>query len=149
MILIVDKNYYLLIFSLFWTSICQGQLLLQKNYFDEQNRKVESVISISVNDSTLEGPYLAYYPNGHKKIEGFYRFNKADSLWTYYHDNNYEKAVGYFLKNKQHGLWQYYDSSGVKKREVTFKNGLKSGLYKNYYSVEKIKSSGKLLNGKK
>ena len=149
MILIVDKNYYLLIFSLFWTSICQGQLLLQKNYFDEQNRKVESVISISVNDSTLEGPYLAYYPNGHKKIEGFYRFNKADSLWTYYHDNNYEKAVGYFLKNKQHGLWQYYDSSGVKKREVTFKNGLKSGLYKDYYTVEKIKSSGKLLNGKK
>ena len=71
MILIVDKNYYLLIFSLFWTSICQGQLLLQKNYFDEQNRKVESVISISVNDSTLEGPYLAYYPNGHKKSKGF------------------------------------------------------------------------------
>ena len=24
----MDKNYYLLFFTLFWTSICQGQLLL-------------------------------------------------------------------------------------------------------------------------
>ncbi len=56
----MDKNYYFPFFFLFWTPICQGQLLLQKNYFDEQNRRIESVISISINDSTLEGPYLAY-----------------------------------------------------------------------------------------
>ena len=145
----MDKNYYLLFFSLFWTPICQGQLLLQKNYFDEQNQKIKSIISVSIKDSTLEGPYLAYYPNGHKKIEGFYQQNHADSLWTYYHDNGYEKAVGYFLNNEQFGLWRYYDKSGIKQREVTFKNGLKSGVYKDYYIEEKIKSSGGLLNGKK
>ena len=145
----MSKNYYLMIFTLLWFPICEAQLLLRQNYFDEQKQNIESVFSISVNDSTLEGPYLAYYPNGNKKIEGFYHLNEADSLWTYFHENNYEKSVGYFLNNKQHGLWQYYDDSGIKQREVTFKNGLKSGIYIDYFSEQKIKSSGELLNSKK
>ncbi|MAJ51670.1 MAG: hypothetical protein CMB82_08675 [Flammeovirgaceae bacterium] len=145
----MDKNYYIFIFSLFWIPISQGQLLIRTKYFDKQNQKIESVISVSLKDSTLEGPYLTYYPNGNKKIEGFYHLNKADSLWAFYHENNYMKSVGYFLENKQYGLWRYYDKLGTKQREITFKNGRKNGAYKEYYSEEKLKLSGELLNDKK
>ena len=145
----MDKNYYIFIFSLFWIPISQGQLLIRTKYFDKQNQKIESVISVSLKDSTLEGPYLTYYPNGNKKIEGFYHLNKADSLWAFYHENNYMKSVGYFLENKQYGLWRYYDKLGTKQREITFKNGRKNGTYKEYHSEEKLKLSGELLNDKK
>ena len=145
----MDKYCYILIFSLLRIPISQGQLLIQKNFFDNQNQKIESVISLSPNDSTLEGPYLSYYPNGNKKIEGYYHLNKADSIWTYYHTNNFVKSKGYFLNNKQFGLWKYYNNLGIKQKEITFKDGRKNGIYKEYYNEKNLKLSGKLLNDKK
>ena len=145
----MDKYCYLLIFSLLWIPVSKGQLLLQTNFFDKQNQKIESIISLSPYDSTLEGPYITYYPNGNKKIEGYYHLNEADSLWTFYHDNNYVKSIGYFLNNRQFGLWKYYNKLGIKQREITFKNGRKNGTYKEYDNEENLKLSGELLNDKK
>ena len=145
----MKKYYSLLIFFLLWIPASQGQLLLQTNFFDKQNQKIESVISLSLSDSTLQGPYLTYYPNGNKKIQGYYHLNKADSLWTFYHDNDYVKSVGYFLNNKQHGLWKYYNNLGIKQREITFKDGRKNGIYNEYDNEENLKLSGELLDDKK
>ena len=145
----MDKYCYILIYSLLCIPTSQGQLLIQKNFFDNQNQKIESIISLSPSDSTLEGPYLSYYPNGNKKIEGYYHLNKADSLWTFYYPNNSVKSIGYFLNNKQFGLWKYYNDLGIKQKEITIKNGRKNGIYEEYYNEINIKLSGKLLNDKK
>ena len=75
----MDKYCYILIFSLLCIPTSQGQLLIQKNFFDNQNQKIESIISLSPSDSTLEGPYSLIIQM-EIKIEGYYHLNKADSF---------------------------------------------------------------------
>ncbi|WP_420318227.1 toxin-antitoxin system YwqK family antitoxin [Ekhidna sp.] len=138
--------YIVLLCSLF--SI-QGQLKQVKNYFDSDSTKISEIYHYSIQDSTLEGLYEAFYFNGSLKTYGWYKKNLADSVWNYYYENGRKKVEGRFKKGSPFGKWRYFYENGNIKSEGVLKGSSKEGIWKFYFENDGEKSNGAYEKNKK
>mgnify|MGYP001254505696 CR=1 FL=1 len=102
-----------------------------------------TAINASLNDSTEEGPWVAYHDNGQLWFKGTYKDGKEDGPWFSYHDNGQlwwkrtykdgERDGPYVFYHENGQLWKkedpwvFYQEDGtvIEYWSGTFKNGVK------------------------
>lgn len=126
----------------FIVGVIHGQIKQGKNYFDSDSTKIQEVYHYSMRDSSLQGPYESFYLNGSLKTYGWYKKDKADSVWDYYYENGRKKAEGRFKKGIPNGKWKYFYENGNIKSEGNLNGNSKEGQWKFYYETGGEKSDG-------
>ena len=86
------------------------------------------------------GPVIQWYNNGVEKFRGYYKNNKADSLWTEYYrtehaelmlssgdEDNWVDGIkseeGMYKNGEKEGNWKFWNRDGSIKFDVTYKEG--------------------------
>ncbi|NQZ78231.1 MAG: hypothetical protein HRT61_19315 [Ekhidna sp.] len=131
------------------TLSAHSQLKQTKKYFDSDSVTISEIFTFSLDDSTLQGAYEAFYQNGSLKTFGWYDRNQPDSIWTYYYENGRKKAEGTFKTGTPKGFWKYYYENGNIKSEGVLEGTSKEGLWNFYYETKGNKSSGNYQNNEK
>ncbi|MFT4736903.1 MAG: antitoxin component YwqK of YwqJK toxin-antitoxin module [Cyclobacteriaceae bacterium] len=119
-----------------------GQTFLHKTYYDLDQNRIKAIISSQKTDSSLLGPYNSFHLNGKVAVTGFYKDNKADSLWTYYYESGSKRAQGSILDGQQIGKWAYYYENGRLKNEGYLSGTMKMGPWISYYENGQLKGEG-------
>ncbi len=70
-----------------------------------------------------------YYQDGIKKIEGFYRDDKAHGRWDSWHPNGNLWSVARYKNGQLHGKQTVYYPTGKKFYEGSFENGIRKGTW--------------------
>ncbi len=143
------KGIWMIIGLLCLLTKVNGQTFIKRTYYDDLKQIPKEVISLSKNDSTLQGPFLSYYTSGSLQAEGYYHLNLSDSTWIFYFENGQKKAEGKYKNGKQNGKWKYYFERGNLRAEGIMKDDAKHGLWTFYFENESEKSSGVYYNDQK
>ncbi|MBV6644911.1 MAG: hypothetical protein KI790_05660 [Cyclobacteriaceae bacterium] len=137
----------ILLYSLFCICSIPGysQQKEIRTYYDTQKRLIKETYEVD-RDSVLNGHFASYNQNGARQVKGFFKNNKADSLWVYYYENGRKKAEGLFKRGIQNGGWAYYYESGRRKSEGILEKSKKNGPWTNFYENGGEKSNGGYIN---
>jgi antitoxin component YwqK of YwqJK toxin-antitoxin module len=65
----------------------------------------------------LYGKVMTYYSNRKPKVEGYFKFNKQDSISREWYENGKLKVEGEYKREKAAGKWTYYYFDGKLKSE--------------------------------
>lgn len=65
----------------------------------------------------LQGPVKAFYSNGKKRQEAYFKLDQQDSISREWYENGQLSIEGYYFKNKPAGKWNYFYQTGKKKME--------------------------------
>lgn len=97
----------------------QATKRLTYNYFLPPCKEVFYVLKSDT--SMREGPYKLM---SNKKIlvQGYYRNNQKDSLWTEYDLNGKLRFQGQYTKDQRTGIWEYYNAQGEIEQRLDFTN---------------------------
>jgi hypothetical protein len=79
-----------------------------------------------------DGPFVLYWPNGQKMIEGNYTNGKQDGYWSQYYDNGQKASVDEYHGGVLDGLHVSWFSNSQKSVEGQFKAGKKEGLWRHW-----------------
>lgn len=60
----------------------------------------------------LYGSVVLYYPNGNKRQEGFFKYDRQDSVYREWHENGNLKIEGEYDMDSPTGRWSYYYRDG-------------------------------------
>jgi antitoxin component YwqK of YwqJK toxin-antitoxin module len=60
----------------------------------------------------LYGSTILYYPDGQKRQEGYFKYNRQDSVYTEWYENGKVKTEGIYRLNFPVGKWNYYYRDG-------------------------------------
>jgi len=71
----------------------------------------------------------ALYPNGKVQLEGGYKDNRRDGLWTYYYENGNKWSESYYDNGENHGASTTWFENGKKRYEGTYTHGKKTGKW--------------------
>jgi hypothetical protein len=55
-------------------------------------------------------------------VQGYYRNNQKDSLWTQYDEKGQIRFQGLYVQNRRVGVWEYYDEKGELEQRFDFTN---------------------------
>ncbi|MEK6704562.1 MAG: hypothetical protein AABZ06_02130 [Bdellovibrionota bacterium] len=72
---------------------------------------------------SADGPYAAFYPDGHLKTQGSYKRNALDGAWTRWRRNGKLLDRGQWRNSIPHGQWFFYDNSGRLSGTAVYENG--------------------------
>ncbi len=120
-----------------------------KKYYGSDSSQLKEIFHYKLSDSTLHGSYEAFYPNGSLQTFGWYKNDRADSVWTYFYENGRKKAVGRFEDGIPDGKWEYYFENGNIKSSGILKNKDKEGDWTFYFENGGEKSAGKFNDNQK
>ena len=90
----------------------------------------------------INGPWIAWYDNGEKKYEGYYKNGYRDGLWKGWHDSGQLWKEGFYFYDKKEGTWIYWYLNGNKQELKTYRNGKLNGPIKKWYSNGQQKMEG-------
>lgn len=96
------------------------------SYLDESNGKTDTVRKEE------------FYINGQKKVEGGFKNNLRDGLWTYWHENGKIWSQGTFKDGLSHGKFDIYKEDGSRYMQSCYKNGKPDGIW-TFYDKDKKK----------
>ena len=60
----------------------------------------------------LDGAVVLFYPNGQKRQEGFFKYNRQDSTYIEWYENGERKVEGEYKLDTPMGKWNYYYLDG-------------------------------------
>jgi hypothetical protein len=80
--------------------------------------------------SRREGPFLAFYPGGKLRAQGYYSANERDGPWITYRDNGRRERVEHYRRGKLHGIRLCYYASGIVESEGDYVNDRLHGWQK-------------------
>ena len=60
----------------------------------------------------LYGSVILYYPNGTKRQEGFFKYDRQDSLYTEWYETGHVKVEGEYNQGEPVKSWKYYYRDG-------------------------------------
>lgn len=75
---------------------------------------------------------ILYHPNHQKYMEGEYKNNKRDGLWTSWYQNGNKWSEGIFKEGLDDGYRYIFHENGKKQIEGNYKDGKKVGVWKFY-----------------
>jgi antitoxin component YwqK of YwqJK toxin-antitoxin module len=87
------------------------------SYFDETKGKMDTVKKEE------------FYKNGQKKIEGGFKNNLRDGIWTYWYENGKIWSQGTFKSGLSDGKFDIYKEDGSKYMQSCYKNGKPDGCW--------------------
>ena len=71
--------------------------------------------------SRREGPYKIMF-NKKILVQGYYKMDQMDSLWTEYDETGKLRFQGWYAKNQRTGIWEYYNERGELEQKLDFNN---------------------------
>jgi len=95
-------------------------------------------------------PYVKYYANGKKKVEGHHKDGKPDGLWTEWYEDGKKKSEIHWKngEGELRKLFSWYEN-GQKKVEIHYKDGKQDGLETSWYENGQKALEGHYKNGKR
>ena len=76
-----------------------------------------------------EGPFVAWYPDGRRKIEGAYRDGVADGAWTYWSPDGRKREAGQYRNGREEGPWVRWHTTGALAEAGVYRDGRREGRW--------------------
>lgn len=86
----------------------------KKTYFTEIYNVLKS------NKNIKQGQYQKFVKDTQLKVDGFYKLDQKDSLWTEYDYKGNIETQGYYKNDKKVGIWEFYNSDGSRLQKYDF-----------------------------
>ncbi|MCE7991540.1 MAG: hypothetical protein HEP71_06145 [Roseivirga sp.] len=102
----------------------------------------------TMDQSNLNGPYLAFHSNGKKAGEYNYLKGQLHGSYISYHKNGQIREKGLYKKGELDGAWTGFFESGSKEYELTYNNGKLVGTTTYYHETGEKASVATYLDGK-
>lgn len=93
-------------------------------------------------ESMRHGPFVAWYPDGKKMMEGSFHKGEALGEFTWWHPNSQQLAQGAFDNGKRTGHWVWWHSDGLKKYDGSYDQGLQIGQWSKWNPNGKLALRG-------
>ncbi len=74
-------------------------------------------------DNKKQGDWIAFYLNGNKQSENFYKDDVLNGNTTAYYQNGKIRYVGFYLNGMMHGKWIYKDKNMFEEKIIWYNNG--------------------------
>ena len=75
------------------------------------------------------GPFVAWYPNGQKKLEGQYQDDKPVGKFVWWYDNGQKAIEGEYVVGQQTGTWAWWHANGQKALQGAYQSGAEFGKW--------------------
>jgi antitoxin component YwqK of YwqJK toxin-antitoxin module len=108
----------------------------------EINNDGDIILETNCNRGIINGSWIAWYDNGEKKYEGYYKNGYRNGLWKAWHDSGQLWKEGFYFYDKKEGTWIYWYLNGNKQELKTYQNGKLNGPIKKWYSNGQQKMEG-------
>jgi antitoxin component YwqK of YwqJK toxin-antitoxin module len=95
---------------------CDGQII---SYYENGQIKDESTIL----DGVRTGKYIYRYENGQAKKEEYFNVGLKEGKYFEWYKDGTKWVDGFFKADKQDSLWTWYDTTGIVKSIQLFKEG--------------------------
>lgn len=119
----------------------------------------------------VQGPYVQWYANGNKAIQGQYERGVAQGSWMLWYEdggkmlqeelkdgirqgeakgwysNGKPAGQGMYLDGLRHGAWTVWYENGSKMQEGKYEHDIQTGMWKFYYDNGVAKEAGNFENG--
>jgi len=79
-----------------------------------------------------------FYKNGQKKVEGGFKNNMRDGVWTYWYENGKVWSKGSFKNGLSDGKFDIFNEDGSKYMQSCYKNGKPDGCW-TFFNKDKKK----------
>lgn len=111
----------------------EGDYLLPRSVavpvYDWWAGTVKSIPMGSAGQKQKHGLWIGWYPNGQKKVAGFYEADVPTGKFTWWYENGQKQAEGEYLKGEQHNKWITWHPNGQKESEAVFTAGVLTGKW--------------------
>ena len=98
--------------------------------FPDKTPQSSWFVDVYSDDSELKhGPYIEFYQNGGKFVEGQYRNNKKTGDWKFWGKNAKLVKTETYRDGKLDGSWTLLREDGSKERSESFKDGKRDGKW--------------------
>jgi antitoxin component YwqK of YwqJK toxin-antitoxin module len=92
----------------------------------------------SDNSTVADGPYIEWYPNGQKSLEGEYVDGLKQGPWKVWYDNGKLCRTENYLNGKLEGSWKIYHDDGTLKAEESYRDNKRDGRWIAYDKLGKL-----------
>lgn len=116
----------------------QGEEFPYNGDFIQTNKKGHIIGSGTFLNGLLEGLRIAYFDNGIKECERYYKNGIMNGIAKEYYINGNLKQEVMVINNKNEGTGIIYYETGEKHAELNFENGIQQGNYFEYAKDGKL-----------
>ncbi len=100
----------------FFSTEGKENLVKEIEYHPNHKKKMEGGFT----DNLRNGLWTAWFEDGKKWSEGYFKNGMNDSLRTVYHPNGKKYYEGSYKMDKRIGIWKFWDESGRLVKEMDF-----------------------------
>jgi hypothetical protein len=105
------------------------------------------LMTASFTEGKPDGPYRAFYPNGHLKEEGVFKNGLREDEWTCWFPNGNIRSHRTYAAGRLNGVQRVYYANGTLWLEYGMRNGEYEGQHTTWYDDASIKASGAMADG--
>lgn len=105
------------------------------------------LMTTSFANGKLDGPYRAFYPNGHLKEEGVFKNGLREDEWTCWFPNGNIRSHRSYAAGRLHGVQRVYYANGTLWLEYGMRKGEYEGPHTTWYDDGAVKATGTMTEG--
>ena len=124
----MKKYLAIFLFLLFLISCNRQQTVVEETYPDGSPKKVCLYKGRGENRQLLRE--TTYYPHKKIQMDGTFKNNLRDGLWTYWYENGSKWSEGFFKEGKNDGKRLTYFENGKVRYEAYYKDGIRVGKWR-------------------
>jgi len=94
-----------------------------------------------------DGPFIDYWSNGKKYVEGTYKNKKLDGVYTVYFESGKKNLTATYVGGERHGTTTTWHKNGRKESEVTWSSGKLNGPHTRWHENGQKSFEGVVRNG--
>lgn len=84
------------------------------------------------------GPYVAWHPNGQKRMEGQFSLGQPTGEFQWWYDNGQPKMKGEYYEGQRIGHWVWWHSNGLRQFDGTYEAGTQVGQWSRWDESGKL-----------
>ena len=105
------------------------------------------LMTTSFTNGKPDGPYRAFYPNGHLKEEGVFKNGLREDEWTCWFPNGNIRSHRSYAAGRLHGVQRVYYANGTLWLEYGMRRGEYEGPHTTWYDDGSVKAAGAMTDG--
>lgn len=107
----------------------------------------KSLMMASFAHGRPDGPYRAFYANGHLKEEGLFKYGLREGDWTSWSANGEIRSHRTYAEGRLNGTQRVYHANGTLWLEYGMRDGDYEGPHSTWYDDGTVKASGAMTDG--
>lgn len=114
-----------------------AQDVVQPNY-DWWNTTAKATPVARVGQDQKHGVWIAWYPNGKRRIEAQYEHDSPVGAFTWWYENGQKQAEGQYKTGIKHGTWMTWHANGLKESTCEYRDGTLVGKWMRWDASGKL-----------